>query len=762
MKRSRRSCTATAVPAIAFSAGGTRRASRPWVAALLCALLCALLVPVLAAAQHVGPYVPPPPDAATVGAASARAAAAVAAAPHIAESYGLAPLAELGDAAVEARDRLEAVRVWNESHRLPVRNGFERPLPAPRRLEVGAGDLGGGAAVERAGGLLVETAVATVGWGGMVRVAGAHRLRLHLAAVRLPDGARLWVHGAGRTAAPFGKELIADDGGLWTPSVGGEEAALDVELPAAALGGGARFGFTIDRVAELIEIGGIAQTAAKDTSCNVDASCKSSSDFSAIDTARHAVALIEFVDSGFAGQCTGQLLNDSRVDQVPYMLTANHCISTPGGARSLEAFWDYVTPSCNADMPALGGQATSNGATLLVTANADNSSDYTLMRLNSIPGGRAFLGWNADPGAVPDGTLLFRLSHPLGQTQNYNVTRVDSHTVECPPQLPPNFVYSDLVTGGTFGGSSGSAAMLANGEVVGQLYGGCGNDNDCSPLQATLDGAFAHSFPALQPYLQPGGGGGPTPCVADAATLCLLGRRFQVQVTWMNQFNGASGAGGSLVGTDTTGYFYFTDPSNFELIVKILNFGSVIKVFYAELTNLHFTITVTDSKTGTVKTYSNTPGDCGAIDESAFAADTAGGGAGAAGAAGKAGGAATQPAAAVAKRGTCVPGGGTLCLLDRRFAVTSSWMNQFNGASGQGSPRSLSDQTGLFSFTDPSVLELVLKVVPFSDRVAFFYGALSDFEYDLTVTDTVGGTTKTYHNAAGNYCGGLDNSAFPP
>jgi hypothetical protein len=703
-----------------------------------------VLAPLPAAAQHAELYVPAAPDAATARAARDSAAAAVAAAPHIAERFGLQPLAELEEAAVAAGDRLEAVRVWNESRHRPLRNGFERQLPTPRRVELSAADLAGSPVVERAGGLVVQTAIGKLAWGGKVRVASAYRLRLHLAAAVLPSGARLWVHGAGRGSAPFGTELGSPDGGLWTPSVPGEELSLDVELPVAALAGGARWGFTVDKVVELIEVGSVTRATAKDdTSCNLDASCESSANFPAYDQARHAVALIEFLDSGFAGQCTGQLLNDAKSDSVPYMLTANHCISTPAGARSIEAFWDYVTPSCNAPMPDLGGQPVSNGATLLATASADNSSDYTLMRLNNIPGGRAFLGWSA--GAVPDGTLLYRLSHPLGQTQNYNVTRVDSNTTQCAPQLPPNFIYSDLVTGGTFGGSSGSAAMLANGAVVGQLYGGCGSNDDCSPQQFTMDGAFAHSFPALAPFLSGSGGPPPNRCVPDSSTLCLLGRRFLVQVAWSNQFDGSSGIGGALVGTDTTGYFYFTDPSNFELIVKILNFGSVIKVFYAELTDLHFTITVTDVESGNVKTYSNSPGDCGAIDESAFAA------AAAAGAGTKA-----------APRGSCAPSGGTLCLLNRRFAVSTSWMNQYNGASGQGAAGALSDLTGFFSFTDPTVLELVLKVVPFTDRIAFFYGSLSDFQYDITVTDTINGTTKTYHNAAGTYCGGLDNSAFPP
>jgi len=53
-------------------------------------------------------------------------------------------------------------------------------------------------------------------------------------------------------------------------------------------------------------------------------------------------------------------------------------------------------------------------------------------------------------------------------------------------------------------------------------------------------------------------------------------------------------------------------------------------------------------------------------------------------------------------------------------------------------------------------------MVDFGDRTAFFYGALSDLEYDITVHDTIGGTTNTYHNPAGTFCGGLDNTAFPP
>jgi lysyl endopeptidase len=734
--------------------------------------------PAAAMAQRVGSYTPNQ-DAAAASAISAKIAAAAAEAPRIAERYGLPALSELGDAAVEARDRLEALRAWNEAHRLPLHNGFERPLPVPRRVELTAG-LMVNPVTEHAGGLAIQTSFDKVAWGGMVRVANAYRLRLHLSQVSLPAGARLWVHGGGQTAGPFGSELIGPGGDLWTPSVGGPEAALDVELPAAALAGRARVGFTLDRVMELVEPGTVAAMA-KDSSCDVDASCFSSSDFPAINTARHAVAMIFFVDSGSSGQCTAQLLNDSQSSGTPYLLTANHCISTPAGARSLDAFWDYFTPSCNGPQPDPNGLPRSFGATLLATASADTSSDFTLVRLNSIPAGRAFLGWDASPNATPAGTQLYRLSHPNGMAQTFNVTSSDSTVQTCPGFGRPTFLYSDQVKGATHVGSSGSAAILADGQVVGQLYGSCGSDNDCSPLQFTVDGAFSHSAPALQQFLQGGGGGGGV-CRPDDFTICLLGRRFKLQVNWVNQFNGASGGGLAIPSTDTTGFFYFTDPSNYELIIKILDFGNVVKVFYGELTNLQFTITVTDTRTGTVKTYKNTPGDCGAIDANAFSADSAspdiaaavpeaaggtergelghfaGGGA----TSGELEGVAGGRSAAIGKRGSCQPGGGTLCLLNRRFALTVSWMNQFDGSSGHGSAGALSDQSGLFIFTDPSVIELVMKAVEFSDRVAFFYSALSNLEYDITVTDTVGGTTKTYHNPAGNYCGGLDNNAFPP
>jgi hypothetical protein len=45
-------------------------------------------------------------------------------------------------------------------------------------------------------------------------------------------------------------------------------------------------------------------------------------------------------------------------------------------------------------------------------------------------------------------------------------------------------------------------------------------------------------------------------------------------------------------------------------------------------------------------------------------------------------------------------------------------------------------------------------------RFWVFYGALSDVEYTLRVTDTHSGKTRQYHNAPGSYCGRADVNAF--
>ena len=61
-----------------------------------------------------------------------------------------------------------------------------------------------------------------------------------------------------------------------------------------------------------------------------------------------------FCDQSFQYLCSGALVSDTDGSTtIPYLLTANHCISTQSAASTLEVFWDYKTASCNGSIPAL-------------------------------------------------------------------------------------------------------------------------------------------------------------------------------------------------------------------------------------------------------------------------------------------------------------------------------------------------------------------------------------------------------------------------
>ena len=103
------------------------------------------------------------------------------------------------------------------------------------------------------------------------------------------------------------------------------------------------------------------------------------------------------------------------------------------------------------------------------------------------------------------------------------------------------------------------------------------------------------------------------PCQPTPYTLCLTDNRFKVQVDW-RLVSGEQGTGKSvaLEGREDSGLFWFFEPGNIELLIKVLDrcnsaFDS-FWVFYAATTNVGFELTVTDTVTGEEKLYRNAVG----------------------------------------------------------------------------------------------------------------------------------------------------------
>ncbi len=99
-------------------------------------------------------------------------------------------------------------------------------------------------------------------------------------------------------------------------------------------------------------------------------------------------------------------------------------------------------------------------------------------------------------------------------------------------------------------------------------------------------------------------------CRPDGSTLCFGNGRFRVTATWRRP-DGTSGAGTSVPITDDSGYFWFFDAGNIEVVAKVLDGCGVngrYWVLAGGLTNVEAALVVTDTKTGDTKTYANPAG----------------------------------------------------------------------------------------------------------------------------------------------------------
>ena len=105
--------------------------------------------------------------------------------------------------------------------------------------------------------------------------------------------------------------------------------------------------------------------------------------------------------------------------------------------------------------------------------------------------------------------------------------------------------------------------------------------------------------------------GSTTACVDDDNSLCLLRGRFKVEVVW-RLANGQTGSGHMVPVSDNSGFVWFFERDNVEMLLKVLD-GCAISntrwVFFAATTNVDFTVEVTDTATGVTKEYKNPGGN---------------------------------------------------------------------------------------------------------------------------------------------------------
>ncbi|HVG24325.1 MAG TPA: NF038122 family metalloprotease [Thermoanaerobaculia bacterium] len=131
------------------------------------------------------------------------------------------------------------------------------------------------------------------------------------------------------------------------------------------------------------------------------------------------------------------------------------------------------------------------------------------------------------------------------------------------------------------------------------------------------------------------GTGGPTTCTANANVVCLLNNRFRVSIDYTNVFANPPQPGKFLGGKFIPGVqnpdvatFGISSAQAIEAVVRIQDarpFANRFDIYYGGLTDLPYTVTVTDTQTGATRNYNNVAGTVGGgVDRTSFPAAMAG------------------------------------------------------------------------------------------------------------------------------------------
>ena len=121
--------------------------------------------------------------------------------------------------------------------------------------------------------------------------------------------------------------------------------------------------------------------------------------------------------------------------------------------------------------------------------------------------------------------------------------------------------------------------------------------------------------------------------------------------------------------------------------------------------------------------------------------------------------------------GSCTTTATTACLLDGRFRVSISYLNQFANPPAPGTflggkliQGSQNPDVATFGISSAQAIEVVVRIQdarPFGlNRFDVYYGGLTDLEYTVSITDTQKGTSKTYRNPPGTVGGSVDRTSF--
>ena len=314
----------------------------------------------------------------------------------------------------------------------------------------------------------------------MITSPDASFVSLYFSKYKVPEGAELFFYTADGDVVigSFNASNALDDGTFYTQALPGQSVYVeyfvpDGENPGELLVSDVCHGYkdifgsmnaTLDNVIDAAK----GAHGSAEGNCHINVACRAADDWQ--DQVRSVVA-INIMTWTASYMCSGALINNTRQDRTPYVLSAFHCQDLQG-VRGFTTYFLYQTRMCSLN----SGPSTNSvvGADIIAKGSYSLKSDFLLLKLrDTVPFAYTpyFAGW--DRNTVMQPTLGACIHHPGG---DYKKISFPSSVVRGGSYYR-NFYMVNWYTGSenkgvTEEGSSGSPLFNGEKRIIGQLFAG--------------------------------------------------------------------------------------------------------------------------------------------------------------------------------------------------------------------------------------------------------------------------------------------------
>ncbi len=324
---------------------------------------------------------------------------------------------------------------------------------------------------------------------------------------------KIWFYNQDHTKyyGPFTKEDLQFDSTILSPIMSGNDWIIEIfeknNEPSNH--------FYVENISSFFR--GVKSSAGFGTSedCMINVNCNESNNYKKVVSS--AVKLV--VTSGSVSYfCSGNVINNTKMDGTPYVLSANHCSlnSSASDYPNWIFIFSYEFPACaNLSVEPVVKQL--KGCSLIAQSGSDGgdlSSDFMLLKINTpIPDAWNinFVGWDRMGTATSSGVCMHHPDGDVKKISTYNTAPTISSYGRNTSNTHFRVFWASTQSGKgvTQGGSSGSGLINSSGLLIGTLTGGGSNciDNSMSDFYGRFsmhwDRFGTRDVDRLKPWLDP-------------------------------------------------------------------------------------------------------------------------------------------------------------------------------------------------------------------------------------------------------------------